>query len=123
MILRGDALPPAPWANIIANERAGCCISEAGSSCAWVDNSQYFRLTPWYNDPVTDPCGEAMYIRDEDSGEVWTATPAPIRHETDYIVTHGAGLQHVPARAQRDRGGASHRRGRARSGEDLARCA
>ena len=19
------------------------------------DNSQYFRLTPWYNDPVSDP--------------------------------------------------------------------
>ena len=92
MILHGDALPPAPWANIIANERAGCCISEAGSSCAWVDNSQYFRLTPWYNDPVTDPCGEAMYIREEDSGEVWTATPSPIRHPTDYIVTHGAGF-------------------------------
>jgi cyclic beta-1,2-glucan synthetase len=90
--LRGDALPPAPWANVIANERAGCCITETGAGCAWVDNSQYFRLTPWYNDPVSDPSGEALYLRDEESGELWTATPAPIRHETEYVVTHGAGF-------------------------------
>jgi cyclic beta-1,2-glucan synthetase len=96
--LRGDTLPPAPWANVIANERAGCCITEAGGGYTWVDNSQYFRLTPWYNDPVSDPAGEALYVRDEQSGELWTATPTPIRHETDYVVTHGAGFstfQHV----------------------------
>ena len=98
MVLRGDGLPPAPWANVIANERAGCCITEAGAGCAWVDNSQYFRLTPWYNDPVTDPPGEVFYLREEDSGELWTPTPTPIRHETEYVVTHGAGFstfQHV----------------------------
>jgi cyclic beta-1,2-glucan glucanotransferase len=92
MTLRGDALPPAPWANVIANERAGCCITEAGGGYAWVDNSQYFRLTPWYNDPVSDPSGEALYVRDEERGELWTATPSPIRHPTDYVVTHGAGF-------------------------------
>ena len=92
MVLRGDALPPAPWANVIANERAGCCITEAGGGCSWVDNSQYFRLTPWYNDPVTDPPGEVLYLREEDSGVLWTPTPTPIRHETEYVVTHGAGF-------------------------------
>jgi cellobiose phosphorylase len=98
MTLRGDALPPVPWANVIANERAGCCITEAGGGYAWVDNSQYFRLTPWYNDPVSDPCGAVLYVRDEESGDRWTPTPAPIRHESDYVVTHGAGFstfQHI----------------------------
>jgi cyclic beta-1,2-glucan synthetase len=92
MTLRGDALPPTPWANVIANERAGWCITEAGGGYTWVDNSQYFRLTPWYNDPVSDPTGLAFYVRDEESGELWTPTPTPIRHETEYVVTHGAGF-------------------------------
>ena len=98
MVLRGESLPPAPWANVIANERAGCCVTEAGAGCSWVDNSQYFRLTPWYNDPVTDPPGEVLYVRDEEAGALWTPTPTPIRHETEYVVTHGAGFstyQHV----------------------------
>ena len=89
--LRGHALPPAPWANVIANERAGFCITESGGGYTWVDNSQYFRLTPWYNDPVTDTPGEVFYVRDEETGAIWTPTPTPIRHERDYVVTHGAG--------------------------------
>ncbi|MGQ0712552.1 MAG: GH36-type glycosyl hydrolase domain-containing protein [Gemmatimonadaceae bacterium] len=92
MTLTGIGLPPAPWANVVANERAGFCITEAGGGYAWVDNSQYFRLTPWSNDPVSDPAAEALYLRDEESGEVWTPTPTPIRHETPYVVTHGAGF-------------------------------
>jgi cellobiose phosphorylase len=90
--LRGDALPPAPWANVIANERVGCCITESGGGYAWVDNSQYFRLTTWYNDPVSDPASEALYLRDEETGDLWTPTPTPIRHDTEYVVTHGAGF-------------------------------
>ena len=35
------------------------------------------RLTPWSNDPVTDPPGEVVYLRDEETGEFWTPTPAP----------------------------------------------
>ena len=51
----GDRVPPAPWANIIANPSIGFCITERGGGFAWAENSHFFRLTPWFNDPVSDP--------------------------------------------------------------------
>jgi cyclic beta-1,2-glucan synthetase len=89
--LHGTALPPAPWSNVVANPAAGFVISESGSSCTWAENSFFYRITPWHNDPVRDPCSDCVYLRDDDRGDVWTATPAPIREMTEYVVKHGAG--------------------------------
>jgi len=35
-------------------------------------------VTPWSNDAVSDPPGEIVYLRDEDTGTLWSATPLPI---------------------------------------------
>ena len=66
-------------------------VSEAGSQCTWALNSGENRLTPWSNDPVSDPSGEALYLRDEETGEIWTPTPLPSGSTQPYRVTHGAG--------------------------------
>ncbi len=89
--LSGTALPPAPWANVVANPRVGFVVTESGGGFTWVENSFFFRLTPWSNDPVTDPPADIIYLRDEDTGEIWSATPAPIRHPTPYVTRHDAG--------------------------------
>ena len=34
----------------------------------WSENSHDNRLTPWRNDPVSDPPGEAVFLRDEETG-------------------------------------------------------
>ena len=88
----GDRLPPAPWANVIANPLGGFLVSERGAGFTWAKNSYFYRLTPWHNDPVADPTSEVLYLRDEDTGELWSATPAPIPHKTPYLVRHGAGF-------------------------------
>ncbi len=83
---------PAPWINVIANEHDfGFQVSEAGSGFTWAVNSRENRLTPWSNDPVSDPAGEAIYLRDEDTGTIWTTTPLPIRETEPYAVKHGQG--------------------------------
>ena len=82
---------PAPWSNVIANPDFGTVISECGSSYTWGENSQQFRLTPWYNDPVSDCSGEALFIRDEESGEFWSPTAMPARGKTPYTCRHGFG--------------------------------
>ena len=64
----------------VANPRGGFVVSERGAGFTWAENSYFYRLTPWHNDPVSDPVSEAIYLRDEDTGDVWSATPAPIRH-------------------------------------------
>jgi len=89
--LAGEQLPPAPWANVVANEVGGFCVSEAGSGFTWAGNSYFYRLTPWHNDPVRDPSTDCIYLRDEETGEVWCPTPSPIRDASPYTVRHGAG--------------------------------
>ncbi|MGB4334510.1 MAG: glucoamylase family protein [Chromatiaceae bacterium] len=83
---------PAPWINVIANPHFGFMVSETGGGCTWSLNSHENLLTPWSNDPVSDPPGEVIYFQDLDTGEVWTPTALPIRvdHAT-YLVRHGQG--------------------------------
>ncbi len=90
--LRDGTLPPAPWANVIANPVAGFVVTERGAGFTWAENSFFYRLTPWHNDPVSDPAGEVLYLRDEANGELWSPTPAPIHHDTPYTVRHGGGV-------------------------------
>lgn len=82
---------PHPWINIIANPQFGFLVSEAGGGCTWAGNSGENRLTPWRNDPLTDMPGEALYLRDEETGLVWSPTPMPAGAETAHVIRHGAG--------------------------------
>ena len=67
-------------------------MSESGSGYTWSGNSRENQLTPWSNDPVGDPAGETIYVRDEETGELWGPTALPIREETaPYLVRHGQG--------------------------------
>jgi cyclic beta-1,2-glucan synthetase len=82
---------PMPWINVLANPQFGSIISESGSAYTWSENCKEHRLTPWFNDPVCDPSGEVLYIRDEQNGQYWTATPAPCPGSDAYNVRHGFG--------------------------------
>jgi cyclic beta-1,2-glucan synthetase len=82
---------PAPWINVIANESFGFLVSDTGMGCSWAANSGENRLTPWRNDPVSDTPSEALYLRDEETGEIWSSTPLPAGAASPYLVRHGAG--------------------------------
>jgi cellobiose phosphorylase len=90
---------PMPWVNVVTNEVCGFVVSESGSGFTWVGNSQQNRLTPWSNDPVTDPAGEAIYLRDEATGAFWSPTPRPAG-QGQFRARHGFGysaFEHVHA--------------------------
>src|SRR5207245_8318464 len=57
---------PAPWVNVVANPSFGFQVSESGGGYTWSVNSRENQLTPWSNDPVCDPPGETLYVRDEE---------------------------------------------------------
>jgi len=82
---------PVPWVNVLANPNFGTVVSETGGAYTWAENSHELRLTPWNNDPVTDLSGEAFYLRDEETGEIWSPTPLPARGKNRYVVRHGFG--------------------------------
>ena len=88
---RDGALPPLPWVNVVANEEAGFIASETGAGCTWAANSRENRVTPWSNDPVSDPHGEALWVRDDEAGVFWSPMPGPVPGAGAYEVRHGFG--------------------------------
>ena len=92
IVLNGDDCTPVPWVNVIANTDFGCMVSAEGGGYSWATNSQKNALTPWPNDPVTDAPHDVLYLRDDDSGALWSATAAPIcAPGATYRTTHGKG--------------------------------
>ncbi|MFC5497291.1 GH36-type glycosyl hydrolase domain-containing protein [Caenimonas terrae] len=84
-------MTPAPWVNVLANPQFGTLVSESGSATTWSENAHEFRLTPWSNDPVSDASTEALYIRDDDSGQLWSPTLLPAPGAGAYVARHGFG--------------------------------
>jgi cellobiose phosphorylase len=90
--ISGEHPTPAPWSNVIANPSFGFLVTAEGGGYTWSLNSQQNPITPWPNDPVSDSPHEVLYLRDEDGGEVWSATALPIRvASVDYTTRHGKG--------------------------------
>ncbi|WP_309663737.1 GH36-type glycosyl hydrolase domain-containing protein [Tabrizicola sp.] len=90
-VLREGQTTPAPWINVIANPGFGFQVSAEGSGHVWSENSRENQITPWSNDPVTDPSGEAIYLHDLETDHLWTPTALPIRGAGTYIARHGFG--------------------------------
>lgn len=91
VILEQGRSTPAPWINVIANDGFGFHVSTTGAGCTWAENSRENRLTPWSNDPVTDPASEAFLIRDDDTGAVFSPTARPLAGLGRHVARHGMG--------------------------------
>src|SRR5206468_10327797 len=103
VVLDGDRETPVPWSNVIANPAFGTVVSTSGSAYTWSENSRENRLTPFANDPVTDPTSEALFIRDDETGQAWSPTPGPMpRTPADgrVVIRHSAGLTRFARVAQ-----------------------
>jgi cyclic beta-1,2-glucan synthetase len=106
--LQGGRETPLPWSNVLANPEFGTIVSSSGSAFTWAGNSRENRLTPFANDPLIDPTAEAIFLRDEDTGAVWSATPGPLRRRAvgaGWVVRHAAGVtrfQHAVAGLQQE---------------------
>ncbi|MCU0224631.1 MAG: DUF3131 domain-containing protein [Acidobacteria bacterium] len=94
VLLDGEAETPLPWANVIANPDFGTVVTAGGSAYSWAGNSRENRLTPFANDPVGDPTAEALFVRDDETGEAWSPTVSPMRRTSAsrLLVQHSAGV-------------------------------
>ena len=95
---RGPTSSPIP--------HGGFLVTERGAGFTWAENSYFFRLTPWHNDPVSDPPSEVLYLRDEETGErlVPDAGAAPRRRAaTPSATAPGATTFEHEQRRHRDR--------------------
>jgi cyclic beta-1,2-glucan synthetase len=94
IVLDGDRETPHPWSNVLANPSFGSLVTASGTAMTWSSNSRENRLTPFANDPVSDPLSEAVLVRDEETGEIVGATPGARPRETTgrWRITHEPGL-------------------------------
>ncbi|MBC7771086.1 MAG: glycosyl transferase family 36 [Pyrinomonadaceae bacterium] len=74
-----DPRTPMPWVNVICNGRYGLVVSQNGGGFSWLDNSQLNVLTRWEMDLARDSYGKFLFLSDLDTGDVWSASPAPCR--------------------------------------------
>lgn len=88
-VIRPGVRTPTPWCNVLASPTFGCLVSEGGLGSTWSLNAGENRLTPWRNDPVVDMPSEVLYLRDEETAQLWSTTPRPNGVPT--LVRHGAG--------------------------------
>ncbi len=91
IVLENGVTPPAPWCNVVANPDFGFTASETGAGVTWAYNSRENKLTPWSNDPVRDPAGEAIYVRDAMTGRVMTPMSLGRKDRGAYRARHGFG--------------------------------
>jgi cellobiose phosphorylase len=88
-----DPATPMPWVNVISNGHYGLVISQNGGGFSWLDDAQHNVLTRWEMDLVRDGSGKYLYLADRDSGDIWSAAPAPCSSKLDeYSCTHTQGL-------------------------------
>jgi len=87
-----DRRTPMPWVNVISNGHYGLVVSQNGGGFSWLDNSQLNVLTRWEMDLIRDDRGRFLFISDLETGEVWSAAPAPCWPEySSYECEHTQG--------------------------------
>ncbi len=95
LVFHGNEDTPLPWVNVIANERFGTMVGATGAAWTWAGSSGENRLTHFANDPVSEFSSEAVYLRDEEDGAIWGATPGPLPRSPEggrWVTRHGAGV-------------------------------
>ena len=90
IFLRGRMQTPHPWSHILANEKFGTLVTQAGGGFTWYKNSRENKLTSWSNDPVSDTPSELLYVVDEGDSSIYTAEKIG-KSYGDYNVTYGIG--------------------------------
>jgi cellobiose phosphorylase len=91
ILLDGGRTTPAPWINVVANDKFGFFVSETGAGTTWAINSRENKITPWSNDPVCDKAYEAIYVKDHSNSTVTTPTALGRDYSGSYTVRHGFG--------------------------------
>lgn len=80
-----------PWCNILSNYRFGTVVSDSSLGYTYALNASQFRITPWYNDAVSDNYGEKLYMKYK--GEIYDviagASAAFYRGYAEYVCAAG----------------------------------
>jgi cellobiose phosphorylase len=90
---------PSPWINYLYNGRYFSTISNNGGGISYYKSPLHGRITRYrINDVPPDRPGKYIYIRDNDTGEIWSLTWQPVGKNPDaYTLAHGFGYTRAEA--------------------------
>ena len=84
VITRPDT--PLPWYNYIQNDEYSGLISHTGGGPSFHRDPRHRRLLRYrYNNIPADRPGRYVYLRDEESGDYWSATWAPVEKPVESV--------------------------------------
>jgi cellobiose phosphorylase len=91
VITRPDT--PLPWLNYLGSEHYFGLISNTAGGYSFYRDARLRRLTRYrYNNAPLDCGGRYIYLRNDDTGEFWSPSWQPTRHELEgYTCRHGLG--------------------------------
>ncbi len=82
---------PTVWAHVMANKNFGTVITENLGGFTWSKNSRLNRLSSWNNIPYLDVPSEILYIKEKQTGKVWSNSSFISGKEGDFKVVYGFG--------------------------------
>jgi len=90
---------PRPWINYLYNGTYFSIISNNGGGISYHKNPLHGRISRYrINDVPYDRPGKYIYVKDNDTGEIWSLTWQPVgRNLEAYQVAHGFGYTRVSA--------------------------
>ena len=98
-----DVRTPSPWINYLENGRYFATISGNGGGISYDRSPLHGRITRYrINDVPPDRPGKYIYVKDRDTGEVWSLTWQPVGREpaAAYRVAHGFGYTRAEAEVE-----------------------
>ncbi len=98
VITRPDT--PLPWINYLGCQAYFGIISNTAGGYSFYRDARLRRLTRYrYNNAPLDLGGRYIYLRDNQSGEFWSPSWQPTRHQAeDYVCRHGLGYTIIGSR-------------------------
>lgn len=82
---------PAPWSNVLTNEKFGTIVTSNMGGYTWSKNSRLNRISSWINMPDNDIPSEIIYLKDMMYNKKWTLNFSPMPDENNYYVFYGFG--------------------------------
>jgi len=98
VITRPDT--PLPWINYLGCQAYFGIISNTAGGYSFYRDARLRRITRYrYNNVPFDLGGRYIYLRDDESGEFWSPSWQPTRHDLeDYTCRHGMGYTLIGSR-------------------------
>ena len=82
---------PTAWSNILANPNFGTVVTQNLGGFTWSENSRLNRLSAWNNSSNIDIPSEIIYMKNKETGRVWSLSQNISHEPQEYHAKYGFG--------------------------------